>query len=313
MSEAEDTSARFEQKKSRHFLGWIPVVLLFLLLSVGWYAVLFKGLLGELVWYSLQILGPVFGIIFLVVTLVKIIRHRKGTFRQWATLICSILAILPVMSLVIPVRYPYFLAYSQPAATVRLPADVPLQVIWGGDKLKNNYHVISPDQRWAYDFLVEPYFSSSTKLEDYGCYGVPVIAPTKGIIIAAHDGEPDEIPGVPSNNITQPRGNYVIIQMESGTYLILAHLQPGSIAVQAGDAVVEGQVLGACGNSGNTSEPHIHIHHQRINPELWPNGFGEGLPLYFRDQDGPLMPEGGYQVVNDTAIPLGPVVTNLAK
>jgi hypothetical protein len=313
MGDIQETSKLVDYRKRKYYWGWIPVGLLFLSLVLGWYAVLFKGLIGEFAWYSLQIIGPLFGILFLVVTLVKIIRHRKGTLRQWITFGCSILAILPVIGLVVPVRYPYFLAYAQPAATVRLPADVPLQVIWGGDELKNNYHVISPDQRWAYDFLVEPYFSNSTQLKDYGCYGVPVIAPIDGTIIAAHDGEPDETPGLESNNITQPRGNYVVIQMESGTYLLIAHLQPGSVAVKAGDKVSEGQVLGACGNSGNTSEPHIHIHHQRINPEVWPNGFGEGLPLYFRDQDGPLMPEGGYQVVDNEAIPLGPVVKNLAK
>jgi hypothetical protein len=88
-----------------------------------------------------------------------------------------VLAILPAASLIIPVRYPYFLKTTQPSATVRLPADVPLQVIWGGDKLKNNYHVVSPDQRWAYDFVVEPYFSGSPDLKDYGCYGVPIVAP----------------------------------------------------------------------------------------------------------------------------------------
>ncbi|MDO9121364.1 MAG: hypothetical protein Q7U31_06235, partial [Anaerolineaceae bacterium] len=77
------------------------------------------------------------------------------------------------------------------------------------------------------------------------------------------------------------------------------------------DAVTEGQVIGACGNSGNTSEPHIHIHHQRIDPEVWGVGYGEGLPLFFRDHDGPPMPEGGYEVVDNMAVPLGPVVTHL--
>lgn len=313
MSNEKIKSTSFERKKSTQFWRWIPVTLLFLSLLVCSWVILTQGLTGEFVWYSLQMAGPIIGLVFLVVTLVKIIRYKNATLRQWITLAVSILAILPVICLFTPVRYPYFLSLSKPAATVRLPADVPLQVIWGGDKLKNNNHVMSPDQRWAYDFLVEPYFSGSTNLNDYGCYGVPVVAPIDGLVTIAHDNEPDEIPGLPSNNAAHPKGNYVVIQMESGTYLLIAHLQPGSVAVQAGDEVKEGQVIGACGNSGNTSEPHIHLHHQRIDPELWGVAYGVGLPLYFRDHDGPPMPEGGYEVVDNMAIPLGPVVTHISR
>ena len=62
--------------------------------------------------------------------------------------------------------------------------------------------------------------------------------------------------------------------------------------------------------NANYRLPHIHIHHQRIDPEVWGVGYGEGLPLYFRDHDGPAMPEGGYEVLDNEAVPLGPVVTN---
>ncbi|MCK7505780.1 MAG: M23 family metallopeptidase [Desulfobacterales bacterium] len=105
---------------------------------------------------------------------------------------------------------------------------------------------------------MEPYVNGSDKLEDYGCYGVPVVAPANGLIVKARDGEPDEVPGMVSNNFTAPEGNFVAIQLdETGTYLIIAHLKAGSVTVKTGDTVVEGQVIGACGNSGNTSEPHI--------------------------------------------------------
>ena len=80
------------------------------------------------------------------------------------------------------------------------------------------------------------------------------------------------------------------------TYLLIAHLKPGSVLVRAGDRVREGQPIGLCGNSGNTSEPHIHIHHQRQDPKGRPINFSEGLPLYFRDHDGAAMPEGGVEV-----------------
>ena len=66
-----------------------------------------------------------------------------------------------------------------------------------------------------------------------------------------------------------------------------------SVAVKEGDRVEEGDLLGKCGNSGHTSEPHLHIHHQRQRPNLHVIGLAEGLPLYFRKPDGKSwMPEG---------------------
>ena len=262
-------------------------------------------------WYLLQIVPPVLGLLSLIIIGIFALVRRRWSRAILATLVVSLLAILPALMMVFPVGFPASAAHMTPAATVRLPADVPLQVIWGGDGLAHNRHIVSPDQRWAYDFLVTPYFSGSTRPEDYGCYGVPVVAPASGLVTDAHDGEPDAIPGAVSNNYSAPKGNYVVIQLETGTYLVIAHLKPGSVAVAAGEHVTEGQQIGQCGNSGNTSEPHIHIHHQRQDPSVYPLGFAEGLPLYFRDHDGPAMPEGGYRIEGQQAIPLGPVVQHL--
>jgi hypothetical protein len=76
---------------------------------------------------------------------------------------------------------------------------------------------------------------------------------------------------------------------------------------------VEGQLLGRCGNSGNTSEPHIHIHHQRQNPKGRPLQFSEGLPLYFRDHDGPRMPRGGIRVEGERATATGDLVRHVGE
>ena len=100
-----------------------------------------------------------------------------------------------------------------------------------------------------------------------------------------------------------------MLRLETGTYLVIAHLKSGSVRVATGDDVAEGDPLGACGNSGNTSEPHIHIHHQRQDPRIFPLNFAEGLPLYFRDHGGPAMPEGGFDVdANGNVILTGAVV-----
>jgi hypothetical protein len=262
-------------------------------------------------WYVLQIALPALGLLSLLILGIYALVRRRWSRAILATLAVSVLAMLPVVMLLIPVGFPASLEHTAPPATVRLPADVPLQVIWGGDKLANNRHIVAPDQRWAYDFVVAPYFSGSPRVEDYGCYGIPVVAPSSGLVTDAHDGEPDEVPGAVSNNYTAPKGNYVVIQLETGTYLVIAHLKPGSVAVAAGEQVAEGQQIGQCGNSGNTSEPHIHIHHQRQDPSVYPLGFAEGLPLFFRDHDGPPMPDGGYRIEGDRVIPLGPLMRHI--
>lgn len=238
---------------------------------------------------------------------------RKYSKPMILTSIVSLLALTPIFLSILSFRYPANLETTEPSASVRLPADATLKVGWGGDNTDVNYHAATPDQRWAYDLLVEPYLSGSENLEDYGCYGIPVVAPAAGIITKMQDGAPDATPGKISNNITAPLGNHIVIQLPSETYLILAHLKPGSIAVQEGQTVAEGQLLGACGNSGNTSEPHIHIHHQRQDPAQFPVGFAEGLPLYFRDHDGPPMPEGGIVEVDGKLVAAGAVVQHQLK
>ncbi len=249
----------------------------------------------------------------ITVVIYTIVRRRRSKFLI-ATSIASLMSLLPLTLWFAPIAYPASLESTTPSATIRLPADELIRVAWGGDSIKTNYHAIAPDQRWAYDLVIEPnYFSGSSNLEDYSCYGVPVLAPINGTVVSAHDGEPDETPGVVSNNFTAPIGNHVMLLMDTGTYLVIAHLKNGSLTVKTGDIVEEGQVIGQCGNSGNTSEPHIHIHHQRQDPTVYELNFAEGLPLYFRDHDGQPMPVGGIESEGETIIPLGDIIQHIKE
>jgi murein DD-endopeptidase MepM/ murein hydrolase activator NlpD len=72
-------------------------------------------------------------------------------------------------------------------------------------------------------------------------------------------------------------GNHVIVNLGDGVFAFYAHLQPGSITVKAGDKVRRGQVLGLVGNSGNSTEPHLHFHLSDANSPLG----GEGMPYAF--------------------------------
>ena len=100
----------------------------------------------------------------------------------------------------------------------------------------------------------------------------PILAPAGGIVIAAHNSEPDHraYRGLPSISyaLTQRRratagwvalaGNHVMIN-SGGTIVALCHLRQGSIQVHTGQPVRIGDVLGGCGNSGNSTEPHVHV------------------------------------------------------
>jgi hypothetical protein len=293
------------------FFRWVPLT--FILVVAGGLVVMLLsgGLIKIAAWYLIQLILPVTGLIGLIFSIICLILQKHLGGLTLVTGVLSLLAILPALMLAFPIPYPASIANTFPPVTVRLPANGPLKVAWGGDTLNVNYHVITPDQRWAYDFLVEPYLTGSSTLTDYGCFGLPVVAPVSGLVHLAQDGEPDMVPGKSSNNFDSPSGNHVIIKLdETGTYLVIAHFKQGSLVVKTGQRVEEGQVIGQCGNSGNTSEPHIHIHHQRQDPLQYPVNFAEGLPLYFRDHNGPPMPEGGVEEINGKIVATGAIVIN---
>jgi hypothetical protein len=138
-------------------------------------------------------------------------------------------------------------------------------VFWGGDTEALNHHHDVPAQKFAFDLVGvdekdETHRGDGTKNEDYFCFGREILAPADGVVVEAIDGVRDNTPG--SMNPYCLVGNCVVIQHRTNEFSVLAHFQRGSVAVKAGDQVKRGQVLGKCGNSGNSSEPHLHYHLQ---------------------------------------------------
>lgn len=181
--------------------------------------------------------------------------------------------------------------YASPVS-FRLPFEGLWYVGWGGPDVLHNYHVDAAPQRHAYDFLIwdngSTFSGDGTVPQDYYAYGQTVFAPAAGTVVRAVDGLPDMLPQV-ETDAEHPAGNHVVIQVAEAEYLFIAHLQPGSLQVAEGDTVAAGQPIGLVGNSGNTSEPHIHVHLQDT-PEMFTydetwtiTGLSEaiGLPLEF--------------------------------
>lgn len=140
-------------------------------------------------------------------------------------------------------------------------------VIWGGDTKELNYHVESEAQKNAFDLVITNDNGNSFKTDgktndDYFAFGKELIAPCDGEVVLVVDGVKDNAPGT-LNPVYVP-GNTVIIKTANNEYLFFAHFKQHSIVVKEGQKIKQGHLLGLCGNSGNSSEPHLHFHIQNI-------------------------------------------------
>jgi hypothetical protein len=94
---------------------------------------------------------------------------------------------------------------------------------------------------------------------NYIIFGTSVFAPCAGQVILAEGGHPDmQVPKMDDDN---PAGNHVLLRCE-GIDVLLGHFRQGSLKVAVGDNVTAGQQIAEVGNSGESSEPHLHIHAQ---------------------------------------------------
>ena len=134
-------------------------------------------------------------------------------------------------------------------------------VFWGGTNAAQNYHVAEISQQYAYDILMVEdgmsYQGDPKRNKSYFVFGKDVIAPCDARVVRVIDGVKDNIPG--ELNPAQLTGNTVVLETDAKEFILLAHLKEGSITVQEGQDVRQGAVLGQCGNSGNSSEPHLHL------------------------------------------------------
>lgn len=114
---------------------------------------------------------------------------------------------------------------------------------------------------------------------DFPAYGAPVLAPAAGrVVTAAGSAHRDHrarntLPGLAYFFVVEQLfrsvaagrgfgaivGNHLVLELADGSYALFAHLRRGSTTVHEGAAVRAGQQLAECGNSGNSTEPHVHF------------------------------------------------------
>jgi hypothetical protein len=179
---------------------------------------------------------------------------------------------------------------------VRTPADrVPSHgTHFGGQSYAIDFVAVDADRRTAVTRDWRSLLASEPPARFLG-FGQPILAPADGRVVAVHDGEPDHparrspLAGIPYALTQASRlragmdavlGNHVILQVaDAGPYVLLAHLREQSIVTRVGELVETGQPLAACGNSGNSTEPHLHL--QAMDSEDLLDA--RGWPTVFRD------------------------------
>jgi hypothetical protein len=130
--------------------------------------------------------------------------------------------------------------------------------------------------------------------EGFVGFGAPILAPAAGTVVIAHDGEPDhqarrsQLALIPyalgqaqrvRQGMAAIAGNHVVIALSpEGPYVAVVHLRQGSVRARVGDLVESRIPVGECGNSGNSTEPHVHV--QVTDSTDWATA--RGLPLAFR-------------------------------
>ncbi len=155
-------------------------------------------------------------------------------------------------------------------ANYRLPFSEEWLTVNGGTSKENSHSWSILTQRYAYDFIIVnenglSYKNEGKDLNDYFCFGKEILCPADGIIVEIQNTIKD-YKRVGDNSIDWKtkdfRGNYLIIQHAKDEFSFIAHLKQKSIKVKVGDSVTKSQALGLCGNSGHSTEPHIHFHLQ---------------------------------------------------
>lgn len=225
--------------------------------------------------------------VFAVLTVVAALLHlrRKPRFetampsgaKQWARPVIF----LALTAICLTQLFPALEGQSAPQGAIAI--DYPLGpgsylIVSGGNDSTINSHFLTLNeeeprfQQWR----GQSYALDIVKLNDWGfrglgilpedpssyfIYGANVVSPCEGVVTRMVDGVPDN--SVPQTNRDSMSGNHVLISCK-GVEVLLAHMIPNSIRVSEESPVRVGEILGLAGNSGNSGEPHLHIHVQAL-------------------------------------------------
>ncbi|MFO0920135.1 MAG: M23 family metallopeptidase [Candidatus Saccharimonadales bacterium] len=171
-----------------------------------------------------------------------------------------------------------------------LPFNGSWLTFWGGDTAEQNHHHSVASQKFAFDFIQtdkdNKFFRTNGKTNnDYFSFGADILAPADGVVIETVNGLRDNKPS--ELNSFNYIGNYIMIKHEGKLFSVLGHLKQNSIVVSVGDTVKRGQKIAKCGNSGYTTDPHLHFHIQnsdvfaKVNKDYKRIDIAKGQKVFF--------------------------------
>jgi len=165
--------------------------------------------------------------------------------------------------------------------SLKLPFNGEWFIYQGGRDIYQNNAAYRDYDRYTTVFTVLkdglPFSGDGTKNEQFYCYGQPVTAPADGTVVLVKDTFADNVPGRQQD--TMPGGNRVLISHGNSEYSLFLHLKQNSIKVKSGTKVKQGDVIGECGNSGNSAAPHLEYRLQNTKGMPFPMS----LPAQFVD------------------------------
>ena len=250
-------------------------------------SVLVKGLAVLFIWTIARwelvgiYLRPIFPILFLVACFISYKRVRKPDPAPKKIVVRFNIGLNLVLVVFLGIFCWLALkGHRVPDNTIELASplrDGKFVVLHGGSGKWVNGHFFVRPQNYAIDVvglngfgMRAPSIAGGANLNDYVIFGESVYSPVNGKVILVVDGFDDLIP--PKADTDNLAGNHVLIESE-GNEILLAHLKKDSITVKAGDSVNTNTILGQVGNTGYTSEPHLHMHvEQGGEPNMILNG-----------------------------------------
>nr|WP_300145186.1 M23 family metallopeptidase [Propionicimonas sp.] len=237
-------------------------------------------------------LRPLVALLLLLALVVSLVRNRRTPWRErpdnrrgWLPLGTSVLVAALFTALA------GYAASGVVAGRAAVDLAFPLRdgvayVGQGGANPLLNYHNPNRAQAYALDIVglnaagLRAWGLAPAEPERYAVFGRAVHSPCAGTVAEARDGLADQSP--PTTDRVNLAGNHVIVRCrgtDPAVDVLLAHLSTGSVAVRAGADVAVGDLIGRVGNTGNTTEPHLHVHAVRADSGSALDG--DGVPIRF--------------------------------